>query len=377
MTRSHRPPPRSEAVEGVTLAEVRAAARALEGVAVRTPLLEVPGLSSLAGAPVALKCENAQPIGAFKIRGAYHAVARMARTGAGEGVVTQSSGNHGQAIWNTAQGRWFHQTNQPGATNRLSLHVEPILVPVSWLYYLYPGPEILFIFQATVVALGAIPVFALARWKLRSEGVAFVFALAYLRFPAIQGATLLDFHAITLAPTFLLAAFYYLETDRLKGFALFAILAVACKEDMTLLVMMMGLYAFIIRRRYRLGLITMGLCLAWAFLAARAEPGSAPWQPAEQAQSDRSQRHRQVDTAPQPKQSRKRKRADAAGRLQDDRHVARVRLAETVQDDQQDHQQQDAKDERAHRYLICAMSLIAPASRRADRSASARRPPAA
>ena len=98
MTRSHRPPPRSEAVEGVTLAEVRAAARALEGVAVRTPLLEVPGLSSLAGAPVALKCENAQPIGAFKIRGAYHAVARMARTGAGEGVVTQSSGNHGQAV---------------------------------------------------------------------------------------------------------------------------------------------------------------------------------------------------------------------------------------------------------------------------------------
>jgi uncharacterized membrane protein len=181
-------------------------------------------------------------------------------------------GNHGQAIWNTAQGRWFHQTNQPGATNRLSLHVEPILVPISWLYYLYPGPEILFIFQATVVALGAIPVFALARWKLHNEGLAFVFALAYLLFPAIQGATLLDFHAITLAPPFLLAAFYFLETERPKGFALFAVLAVACKEDMTLLALMMGLYAFAIRRRYRLGLITMGLALAWAFLAVFVIP---------------------------------------------------------------------------------------------------------
>ena len=181
-------------------------------------------------------------------------------------------GNHGQAIWNTAQGRWFHQTNQPGATNRLSLHVEPILVPVSWLYYFYPGPEILFIFQATVVALGAIPVFALARWKLHNEGLAFVFALAYLLFPAIQGATLLYFHAITLAPTFLLAAFYFLETDRPKGFALFAVLAMACKEDMTLLVMMMGLYAIVIRRRYRLGLITIGLGLAWAFLAVFVIP---------------------------------------------------------------------------------------------------------
>ena len=56
-------------------------------------------------------------------------------------------GNMGQSIWNTSQGRWFHQTNQPGANNRLSLHVEPILIPVSWLYYIYPGPEILFIFQ--------------------------------------------------------------------------------------------------------------------------------------------------------------------------------------------------------------------------------------
>ncbi|HMR66285.1 MAG TPA: DUF2079 domain-containing protein, partial [Anaerolineae bacterium] len=37
-------------------------------------------------------------------------------------------GNMGQAIWNTSQGNWFHQTNQPGATSRLSLHVEPILL---------------------------------------------------------------------------------------------------------------------------------------------------------------------------------------------------------------------------------------------------------
>ena len=47
--------------------------------------------------PVALKCEQLQPIGAFKIRGAYNALSRIAKNGA-RGVVTQSSGNHGQAI---------------------------------------------------------------------------------------------------------------------------------------------------------------------------------------------------------------------------------------------------------------------------------------
>ena len=181
-------------------------------------------------------------------------------------------GNMDQAIWNTLHGRPFHQTNQPGANNRLSLHVEPILAPVSLLYLIYSGPEILFLLQSTVVALGAIPVFALARFKLNSEGLALIFALAYLMFPAIQGATLLDFHAVTLAPTFLLAAFYYLETDRPKYFALFAVLATACKEDITLLVMMMGFYALLTARRRRLGLATIALCGAWAYLAVFVIP---------------------------------------------------------------------------------------------------------
>jgi uncharacterized membrane protein len=181
-------------------------------------------------------------------------------------------GNMGQSIWNSSQGRFFHQTNQPGATNRLSLHVEPILIPISLLYHLYSGPEILFIFQSIVVALGAIPVFSLACYRLKSAGLALVFSLVYLMWPAIQGATLLDFHAVTLAPTFLLAAFYYLETHQAKKFAFFAILAAACKEDMTLLVMMIGFYALFINRQYRWGLITITLCAAWAYLAVFVIP---------------------------------------------------------------------------------------------------------
>jgi threonine dehydratase len=82
----------------VGIEAVRAAARRLEGVAVRTPLIEVPALSAVAGVPVRVKCEQMQPIGAFKIRGAYNAVARVAAEGRTAGVVTQSSGNHGQAV---------------------------------------------------------------------------------------------------------------------------------------------------------------------------------------------------------------------------------------------------------------------------------------
>jgi threonine dehydratase len=82
----------------VSLDALRAAAERLKGVAVRTPLLQLPGLSARLGVPVALKCEQLQPIGAFKIRGAYNAIAQVAGAGGAQGVVTQSSGNHGQAV---------------------------------------------------------------------------------------------------------------------------------------------------------------------------------------------------------------------------------------------------------------------------------------
>jgi threonine dehydratase len=77
---------------------IRGAAAALEGVAVRTPLVEVPALARVAGVPVFIKAEHRQPIGAFKIRGAFTALARMAPEVRARGVLTHSSGNHGQAL---------------------------------------------------------------------------------------------------------------------------------------------------------------------------------------------------------------------------------------------------------------------------------------
>lgn len=82
----------------VPAASVREAARGLDGVAVRTPLLPVPWLSDELGVEVRLKCESFQPIGAFKLRGAYTMVARLSEEERACGVVTYSSGNHAQAV---------------------------------------------------------------------------------------------------------------------------------------------------------------------------------------------------------------------------------------------------------------------------------------
>ncbi len=80
----------------VTLDDIRTAAVAIEAVAVRTPLL--PCLWADADRPLWLKPENLQPIGAFKIRGAYHALNQLPPDQRQRGVITHSSGNHAQAL---------------------------------------------------------------------------------------------------------------------------------------------------------------------------------------------------------------------------------------------------------------------------------------
>ncbi len=176
-------------------------------------------------------------------------------------------GNLVQAIWNTAHGNWFHLTNQPGIVNRLSLHVEPIIIPISWLYRLHSSPETLLVLQSTIIALGALPVFALGRLKLRNDWLALTFAVAFLLNPSIQGANWLEFHPVALAPTFLLAAFYFLFAGKIGWYALFAVLAASCKEEISLLIFMIGLYAWLFLGKRKVGWITMALSMAWAFLA--------------------------------------------------------------------------------------------------------------
>ena len=85
----------------VTVAEIRAAAARIAGVAVKTPLVEAafPGLSGFGtGKRIWLKAESLQPIGAFKIRGAANKILQLTPEEIRRGVITYSSGNHAQGV---------------------------------------------------------------------------------------------------------------------------------------------------------------------------------------------------------------------------------------------------------------------------------------
>jgi threonine dehydratase len=89
--------------EAPTFADVEAAARRLDGVAVRTPLLSFPELDRRTGARVLVKPETLQRTGSFKFRGAYAKLSALDAETRARGVVAFSSGNHAQGVAAAAQ----------------------------------------------------------------------------------------------------------------------------------------------------------------------------------------------------------------------------------------------------------------------------------
>lgn len=81
-----------------TLAEVQQARQVIAPYLTPTPLLRPPALSALLGFDAYLKAENLQPIGAFKIRGGLYLLSQLPKDQLAHGVVTASTGNHGQSI---------------------------------------------------------------------------------------------------------------------------------------------------------------------------------------------------------------------------------------------------------------------------------------
>lgn len=189
-------------------------------------------------------------------------------------------GNVDQALWNTAQGRPLYFTTQPRVgTNRLGMHVEPILLLLSLLYTVYPSPEMLLVLQTLAIGLSAWPLFLLARRKLGNPWAGVAFVAAYLLWPGLESANLFEFHAVALSPFFMLWAILFLEkaldepetAPRRKYwalFALFALFAASTKEDISLILVMLGLYVFLVRRR-RAGLLIAASGLAWFLVAVQ------------------------------------------------------------------------------------------------------------
>ena len=106
-------------------------------------------------------------------------------------------GTYEQMLWNTINsGRLFWTA--PDVINSTGFffgtHFSPILFIILPIYFLYQATETLLVLQSFVIALGALPLYWLARDELKSKIGGFVIALAYLLYAPLHGVNWFDFH---------------------------------------------------------------------------------------------------------------------------------------------------------------------------------------
>jgi uncharacterized membrane protein len=161
-----------------------------------------------------------------------------------------------QAFWNTTQGRPFESTMsqaQPLPHTLFSDHFSPIFWLIVPFYFAYPHPETLVVIQTFCVALGAWPVYLLARLKL-APGYGLAWVVAYFLFLPVAYIDLFDFHEIALAIAPLGFALYFLEAGHRARFVASLAIAFLVKEEIGLVGIGFGAYILLGKRDRALGL---------------------------------------------------------------------------------------------------------------------------
>lgn len=177
-------------------------------------------------------------------------------------------GNMTQAVWSAAHGDLFIVTDPAGVQmSRLGAHVDPILGLFAPLWWIWPDPRMLLVAQAVIGASAAIPAYLLARRWLENERLAVAFAAVTLLFPAIQWATVFDFHAVTLAAPLLLWCIWAAVEGRYVTLAITATLAATTKEQVALSLVILGIWMAVSLGRRWAGAILSVASLAWTAIA--------------------------------------------------------------------------------------------------------------
>jgi uncharacterized membrane protein len=167
-----------------------------------------------------------------------------------------------QAVWNSSRGRFVESTDYGYIASRLTDHVEPMLALISPVLWLWDDVRALLLLQVLFVAVGAVPLYALAVrlmdrtltpvarthiWEIEplhrlTKPLALTLVVAYLLASQLQSAVLTEFHAAPLAVPFILWALWAVEAKRWGQAAVAVLLVAAVKEETALLAAGFGLW---------------------------------------------------------------------------------------------------------------------------------------
>lgn len=166
----------------------------------------------------------------------------------GLGTSAYDLGLYDQGVWLMSR---FHT---PFVTlmgrNLFGDHASFILLFVVPFYWVAPGVGTLLFLQALAIGLGAVPVFLYARRRLGSGLLALVCGIIYLLHPAVGWTNLENFHPDSFLAVFVGFAIYFALGERWRLYVLFAVLSMLVKEDVSLVLVPLGVWVAVKRNRY-------------------------------------------------------------------------------------------------------------------------------
>ena len=181
------------------------------------------------------------------------------------GTFSFDLGTYDQGVWLLAHFKMFDTVR---GLNILGHHMNLVLLLLAPFYRLGAGPEFLLAVQVLAQASGAVAIYLLARDRLADRWLAVVLGAVLLLNPTYQFLVWEYFHPDTLAIAPLLFAYWAARAHRWGWFTVAAVLAVACKEDVALVVIVIGVLVAV-RENVRIGMITAALSAFWYFVATR------------------------------------------------------------------------------------------------------------
>jgi uncharacterized membrane protein len=189
-----------------------------------------------------------------------------------------------QVLWNTVHGRFMESTLSLERCDPHSFfldHFSPALLLIVPFYVVVPRPETLIVFQTVALALGALPIYLLARHCLARSDERLVWVAAYVLSAPLAWITFYDFHEISIAVFPLGLAIYFYARRRTIPLLLSLGAAFLVKEELPLIGIGFGI-ALLGQRRWKLGAVVI-VASAVAFLLILkiiipAFGGGAPYQ---------------------------------------------------------------------------------------------------
>ena len=140
--------------------------------------------------------------------------------------------------------------------NLIGDHTSFILVFLVPVYWVFPSAGALFFTQSLFIALGAVPVYLLGRRLLRHDALAVALAACYLLHPAVAWSNRENFHPDSYLPPLLGMAIYAAIERRWRMYAVFFVLSLMVKEDVSLVLVPLGVWVAVKRDR-RIGIISI------------------------------------------------------------------------------------------------------------------------